>query len=109
MMPRVFTGAFIVLLFFPSNALSHPDKLAITFSGGASYLVVGDINRGIQGYFDYRKTLPWMTVTGDAEPIHLGLNFEGTLLINLTRKTWIEIGAGYLRAANTSEITAHRD
>jgi hypothetical protein len=100
---------FAILLFFPSNGLSHPEKLALKFSGGISYLLVGDINRGIQGYFDYAKDmaigLPLMPFRGDPKPIHLGCDFQGDILISIKPKIWVGLGTGYIRCGNTSEIS----
>ena len=107
-MDRVYVTALAILFFFPSNGVSGPRKLALKFSGGVSYLVVGNINRGIQGYFDYAKDmaigLPLMPIRGDPKPIHLGFDLQGDILLNISQKMWIGLGTGYIRSGNTSEI-----
>jgi hypothetical protein len=109
MMDRVGRTVFAILLFLLSSGFGRPEKLALKFSGGLSYLLVGDINRGIQGYFDYQKDmfigLPLMPIRGDAKPIHLGFDFQGDILINIKPKIWIGLGTGYIRCGNTSEIS----
>jgi hypothetical protein len=109
MMDRVGRTVFAILLFLLSSGFGRPEKLALKFSGGMSYLLVGDINRGIQGYFDYAKDifigLPLMPIRGDAKPIHLGFDFQGDILINMSPKIWIGLGTGYIRCGNTSEIS----
>ena len=107
-MEKMYRTVFAILLLFLSSGFGHPEKLAVKFSGGMSYLLVGDINRGIQGYFDYAKDmaigLPLLSVRGDAKPIHLGFDFQGDILINIKPKIWIGLGTGYIRSGNTSEI-----
>jgi len=109
MTDKVCRSVFAILLFLLSSGFAHAEKLAVKFSGGMSYLVVGDINRGIQGYFDYQKDmfngLPLMPIRGDAKPIHLGFDFQGDILINISPKIWIGLGTGYIRSGNTSEIS----
>ena len=109
MTDKVCRTVFAILLFLLSSGFGRPEKLALKFSGGMSYLLVGDINRGIQGYFDYQKDifigLPLMPIRGDAKPIHLGFDFQGDILINMSPKIWIGLGTGYIRSGNTSEIS----
>jgi hypothetical protein len=105
---RVYKTVLAILLFLPSNGLSLPRKMAFQFSGGMSYLAVGDIYRGIQGYFDYHRDLvagsPWISIRGDAKPIHLEFDFQGDILINMSPKIWMGLGIGYICSGNTSEI-----
>jgi len=108
-MEKMCKTVFAILLFLFSSGFGRPERLALKFSGGMSYLLVGDINRGIQGYFDYQKDifigLPLMPIRGDAKPIHLGFDFQEDILINMSPKIWIGLGTGYIRSGNTSEIS----
>jgi hypothetical protein len=108
MMDKVCRTVFAILLFLPSSGFGRPEKLALKFSGGLSCLVVGDINRGIQGYFDYAKDmaigLPLMSFRGDAKPLHMGFDLQGDVLISVSPRVWIEVGSGYISSRSESEI-----
>jgi hypothetical protein len=90
----------------PLSAVSPPEKLALRFSGGISYLLIGDINRGIQGYFDFAKDffVPPAVIRGDAKPLHLGFDLQGAVLIRVSPRVWIEVGSGYISSRSESEI-----
>lgn len=99
-----------VLLLLPGLSKAEKLKFGVKLSGGMSYLAVGDINEGVKSYFDYRKDeVAWMpmpghSVKGHPKPIHIGLDFEGYITLNLTPKLGIELGSGYIKATRTSEI-----
>lgn len=99
---------FFIFIFLLSMGVSYAQKFGIKFAGGLSYLSVGDINSGINGYFDLRKNqateIPRIFMEGDPSPLHLGFNFEINFMMNLTPKWGIGLGVGYVRASNTSEI-----
>ena len=99
---------FVLLVTFlsPLGAVSPPEKLALKLSGGTSYLLIGDINRGIQGYFDFAKDffVPPAVIRGDAKPLHLGFDLQGAVLISVSPRVWIEVGSGYISSRNESEI-----
>jgi hypothetical protein len=94
------------VLLKPLGAASGSERLALKFSGGISYLIVGDINRGIEGYFSFAKDFfgPPSVIRGDAKPMHLGLDLQGDLLINMSPRVWIEIGSGHIRSRSKNEI-----
>jgi hypothetical protein len=94
-----------IFLFFFSKGLGHAEKLAFNLSGGMSYLFVPDINQGIKGYFDYRKQSTGVSVSGEAKSVHLGFDFEGNFLLNVAPRIWVGLGAGYIHARSTSEIS----
>jgi len=54
---------FFVTFFNPLRAARSPERFAFRLSGGISYLLIGDTNRGIQAYFDYHKDLAFGSVT----------------------------------------------
>jgi len=97
---------WVTPLLSPLKAACSPERLAFRFSGGISYLVVGDINQGIQGYFNFAKDffLPPTVIRGDARPLHLGFDLQGDVLISVSPRVWIEIGSGYMCSRGESEI-----
>lgn len=98
----------LILLLLPG--MSEAEKFAVKFSGGMNYLLVGDVNEGIKGVIDHLRDLSTLygnSVEGEAKPIHLGFDFEGDIIINLTPRVGIGFGAGYIQGAKTSELTVH--
>ena len=97
---------FYVTFLNPLRAVSPPERLALKFSGGISCLLIGDINRGIQGYFDFAKDsfVPPTVIRGDAKPLHLGFDLQGDVLISVSPRVWIEVGSGYMSSRSENEI-----
>jgi len=96
-----------LLLFLP--AISKAEKFALKLSGGTNYLLMGDINKGIKGISDGWSDFAGSFggyVQGEAKPLHLSCDLEGTVIINLTPKIGIGFGIGYIRGTRTSEITS---
>jgi opacity protein-like surface antigen len=90
--------------------LSKAEKFAVKLSGGMNYLLIGDVNEGVKGVIDYFRDLSTLygnSVEGEAKPIHLGFDFEGDIIINLTPRVGIGFGIGYIQGAKTSELTVH--
>jgi len=106
MTDKVCRSVFAILLFLLSSGFGRPEKLALKFSGGMSYLLVDDINRGIQGYFDFAKDffVPPTVIRGDTKPLHLGFDLQGDVLISVSPRVWIEVGSGYISSRSESEI-----
>jgi opacity protein-like surface antigen len=95
----------ILFLARPTEA----EKFGLKLSGGINYLTVGDVNRGVKGEIDFRKEWlitvdPGTSVEAKARPVHLGFDFEGDVIINLTSRIGIGLGVGYIQAARTSEL-----
>lgn len=97
----------LLLLLLPG--LSKAEKFAIKLSGGMNYLLVGDVNEGVKGVIDSLRDsatfVPGTSTEGEAKPIHLGFDFEGYVIINLTPRVGIGFGAGYIQGAKISELT----
>jgi len=91
--------------------LSKAEKFGVKLSGGMNYLLVGDVNEGVRGVIDsFRDSatvVPGTSTEGEAKPIHLGFDFEGYVIINLTPRVGIGFGAGYIQGAKISELTVH--
>jgi hypothetical protein len=84
-------------------------KLSIILKGGMNYLSAGDINKGLLGFSDAwsdQATSLGGYVEGEAKTIHIGYEFEGDVVINLTPKLGIGIGAGYIQGERASEISS---
>jgi opacity protein-like surface antigen len=98
-----------LLLLLPLPGLSKAEKFAVKLSGGMNYLLVGDVNKGVKGVIDNLRdsatVVPGTSVAGEAKPIHLGFDFEGYVIINLTSLVGIGFGAGYIQGAKISELT----
>ena len=106
----VLVVCLLLLLLLPGLSKAEKLKFGVKLSGGMNYLLVGDPNEGIKGYFNVIRdgsiNPPGLSVLeGQAKPIHLGLDFEGDIIINLTPKIGIGVGAGYIQGSRTSEIT----
>ena len=98
----------LFLLFLPG--LSKAEKFGVKLSSGMSYILVGDVNEGVKGVIDYLRNLSTLygnSVEGEAKPIHLGFDFEGDIIINLTPRVGIGFGVGYIQGAKTSESMVH--
>jgi hypothetical protein len=96
-----------LLLFLP--AISKAKKFELTLLSGMNYLSMGDINKGIKGISDEWSAFAASQggyVQGEAKPLRLGADFEGTIVINLTPKIGIGFGVGYIQGIRTSEITS---
>jgi len=97
----------LLILILPG--LSKAEKFGVKLSGGMNYLLVGDVNEGVKGVIDYLRdsatVVPGTSVEREAKPIHLGFDFEGYVIINLTPRVGIGFGAGYIQGAKISELT----
>lgn len=96
-----------LLLLLP--AISKAKKFELKLSGGTNYLLMEDINKGIKGisdrWSDFAASFGGY-VQGEAKPLHLSYDLEGTVIINLTPKIGIGFGVGYIQGTRTSEITS---
>jgi len=75
--------------------------------GGFHYFDGGDLNIGIQGINDAWARLAAsedLAVTGNYKPLHLGLDFGGDLIFQITRSLGLSISSGYFHAGRDSEI-----
>jgi opacity protein-like surface antigen len=92
-------------------ALPRPGDAAIVgfkFFGGYNSMNGGDINEGLKGLFDiYKAEASWAGLTshGDYKPFHGGMDLGGDLIIYFSPIVGIGIGASYLQAQNSSELT----
>ena len=92
-------------------ATAEPDKpsrLSLRLYGGLSHLAAGDLNEGLDGYFEllelYGVILDGST-TGGYKPLHAGYNFGADLVFQFTPNIGVGFGAGYLRSSKSSHMT----
>ena len=79
----------------PSPGISFGIKL----TGGMNYLLIGDPNEDLKGYtnlMDIWANRCGYTMDGEFKELHLGLDFEGDLILYLTPHLGISIGSGYI-------------
>ncbi len=83
-------------------------SFSLRFLGGMNYLSGGDINEGIKGWNDMwhdQADFMGFTMEGEMKPIHLGFDFGGDIIVNLTPQIGVGLGIGYLQGSKTSEVT----
>ncbi len=84
-------------------------KLGVRLAAGINYLSVGDINKSLKGQNDYWNNFSkayGLTLSGEFEKIQFGLDAQADLMIYLTPRFGISLGAGYiLGKKNTGEVT----
>ncbi len=82
--------------------------LVLRLYGGFGRAEVGDINKGLDGYYEVLKIYQAMgmgTTTGGYNPLRDGYNAGADLVFQLSRKFGIGIGAGYMRLSESSSMT----
>jgi hypothetical protein len=82
--------------------------LALRLYGGFSQAKAGDLNEGLDGYFEIFELYSALgagTTTGGYKPLRTGYNFGVDLILQISRHVGIGIGAGYLRFSNSSLLT----
>ena len=97
-------GLFSRLAAAPAAGRSDPDAklspLVLRLYGGFTRAEAGDINEGLDGYFEVLElysALGLGTTTGAFRPLRDGRNFGADLVFQITPHVGIGIGAGYLR------------
>ncbi|MGB9004785.1 MAG: hypothetical protein WCB96_03580, partial [Candidatus Aminicenantales bacterium] len=106
----VFSSAFALLaIFFPAPAACSNVGFSLKLYGGLNYFSGGDLNEGLKGMNEYYDRYFWffgLTKTGgDYQPVHLGLNFGGDFIVQVTPALGIGLGAGYLQGTSESTVT----
>jgi len=88
------------------EAKSSP--LVLRLYGGLSRVEAGDINEGLDGYFEiFELYRAWGfgTTTGGYTPLRDGYNAGADLVLQISRGIGIGIGAGYLHVTESSLLT----
>src|SRR5512135_1044828 len=86
-----------------SLAASGPAiDLSLKLTGGAACIMGGDYNGGIEGYNAYVAAFG-RNVTGEFSKLDLGMDFGAELILGLTDRLGVGIGAGYMRFSRSRE------
>jgi len=94
-------GLGLVCLLLPAAALPSPRlDLSFKLSGGYSSLALNDVNRCLRAWVEFHKkdvaaNPDWTFSGGKAEKLRGGFDFEGEVLLNLTRRWAVGIGSGF--------------
>ncbi len=96
-------------ILFPGSAYGSNISFSLKLYGGLNYISGGDLNEGLKGVNDYYAKFFWyfgLTKSGgDYNPVHLGLDYGGDFIIQITPTVGIGLGAGHLRGTSESSIT----
>ena len=105
-------GLFFRSAAAPAAGRSDPDAklspLVLRLYGGFTRAEAGDINEGLDGYFEVLELYPALGLgmtTGAFRPLRDGRNSGADLVFQITPHVGIGIGAGYLRFSKSSSIT----
>jgi hypothetical protein len=74
--------------------------LEFKLSGGYAYVNTESINKGIASWADWRikeaeENNSWFLLGGNLADLHSGVHLEGEILLSLTSRIAISLGAGY--------------
>ncbi|MBN2266115.1 MAG: outer membrane beta-barrel protein, partial [Candidatus Aminicenantes bacterium] len=92
------------------TGLAEPERasrFSVRLYGGLSRVAAGDVNDGSDGYFELLEVydaLGFGTAEGGYSPLHWGANFGADFVFQLTPCLGVGLGAGYMRAAEDSEM-----
>ncbi len=96
----------LALLQVPAQAQS---RFGFKVSGGLAYAGGGDINNGLQGwsdfYHEFMSLLGYSPVSGGYDPFHLGLDFQGEFLFQVSPSVALGLGGGYMTISKDSTLT----
>ncbi|MFO7979537.1 MAG: hypothetical protein R6V00_01735 [Candidatus Aminicenantes bacterium] len=81
-------------------------EVGLRLMGGSFWLMRNDINDHLQGINDYYSDNPYSSIDSEFEPIKMGMDFSGEILINFTPHFGIGIGSGYITAKKESTADA---
>jgi len=79
-------------------------KFRISFSGGITYMLGGDLNEGAIGLGDYYAATLGESKSGTASPLRTGYLFEAEMNISLSSKVFLNLGGAYLSGKKESRI-----
>jgi opacity protein-like surface antigen len=95
------------ILFAPILLRAEGSRVCLRLWGGMNYLLAKDVNDGNRGRNDLISSAAefsgW-SVLGETNPIRMGYDFGGDLIINLTPGIGLGFGAGYIQGTKESQI-----
>jgi len=105
----MFSAFFLPAILFPGAAHGSNIGIKLKLYGGLNYLSGGDLNEGLKGMTDYFDRYFWFfglsRSGGKYNPAHLGMDFGGDVIIQITPAIGVGVGAGYLQGTNKSTLT----
>lgn len=100
-------ATFVVFLLL-APLLAHSTQLGLRLFGGAATLSPTDINQGTKGWVDmhagFFTRYAGVSLSGEANPIKMSLEGGADLLIYLSPRVALGIGAGYIQGKRDSEL-----
>jgi hypothetical protein len=94
----------VSVLFIQSPARAQM-TLGFKVTGGLGYYGAGDLNTGLQGWSDvFSYIYDAYSPTGGYEPVHLGMDFGGELLLQFNPQIALGLGVGFLQASRSSSL-----
>jgi len=88
-------------------ASAYGGTLSLKFTAGGTYLLGGDYNKSMDGWYDYEQTVlgPAETFTDNLNKLGLGFQFGGEVLYELSPSLAAGIEVGYLSASVESSFS----
>jgi len=77
-------------------------EVGLRLMGGGFKIIRNDFNDHLQGLNDSYRDNPFSSIDSEFEPINIGMDFSGEILINFTPHFGIGIGSGYITAKKES-------
>lgn len=98
----------ITLLFIPRT---HAVEVSLKLSGGRSFFKFQDINRLLNDWAVWKKKdteahNEWTYIGGNVSELHSGFDFAGEILVAITSRITVGIGAGYIYSELIEDKTA---
>jgi len=99
---------FAAILFVPR---ARAVDVSLKFSGGQSFFQLKSINRLLEHWAVWKQKdtdahTDWTYIGGDVSKLHSGFDFAGEIIVAVTSRITIGIGAGYIYSELMEEKTA---
>jgi len=91
----------VLILILTAGAASAAVSIKVT--GGMTYFLGNDYNKGIQGIYDYCND-NFNDVAGKNKPLHMGMGLGAEIVVSLDPHFGLGLGAGFFRASRQNEI-----
>jgi hypothetical protein len=109
MLKKIGSCTLLSLFFIFLPKALDASALTIRLYGGGTYLQGGDLNSGLKGWTDYWKAYygkyGYPEQTGLFNPVHFGYHAGGDIIIHLTSRFGLGVGAEYITATKSSDLT----
>jgi hypothetical protein len=88
-------------------ATAYGGTLSLKFTGGGTYLMGGDYNKSMDGWYDYEQTVlgPAETFVDNLHKLGLGFQFGGEVIYELSPSLAAGLEVGYLSASVESSFS----